>query len=48
MPPVPRRPCPRAVAAENRAFLGHLHRIDNAREAARALSLSRTRFTKRH
>lgn len=44
---MPRRPCPRAVALENQAFLRHLRATGNAHEAARRLGVSRTRFTKR-
>lgn len=44
---MPRRTCPRAAALENQAFLQSLRETGNTREAARAVGLSRTRFTKR-
>ncbi|PAX07337.1 hypothetical protein [Sphingomonas lenta] len=44
---MPRRTCPRTQALENQSFLRALRETGNAREAARAVGLSRTRFTKR-
>ena len=44
---MPRRPDPRTIADENRAFLRQLRRTGNAHAAADALGMSRSRFTKR-
>lgn len=47
MPEHSRKPFTRALALENAAFLTHLATTGNARAAADALKLSRSRFTKR-